>query len=172
MNVPKKPQFTIEELGHNPNIPPLQIPVYEKISRVDFIKGDGGKLEQKAIVLESVPKVSLYITSQHRKLTSQLPTASKELFLWILYELDSNQDFIWVNKDRFMKECTVSYNTYKKAIDGLIRFIYLTPTVIHDVFWINPFYYFRGSRVNKYPDNLVFTNKQDEIIDEYINDNV
>jgi hypothetical protein len=164
--------MTEEELGINPSVGPLQIPVYELTSKLEFVKGPYGKMEQKSILLESTPKTTLYITSAHRKLMSSLPTASKELLLWLLYELDSNKHSIWINKSFYMKECGIAINTYKKALDGLIRLTYLTPTAVSNVYWINPALFFRGNRVNKYPDKLIFSNNSEEVIQENIDNNI
>ena len=83
-----------------------------------------------------------------------LSSRARDLFLWITYELDSGKDFLWINKVRYMKECTVSLNTYKESILDLTTAGVITPTVYHDTYWINPLFFFNGDRIKKYQDKL------------------
>lgn len=114
---------------------------------------DGDLLPAKKEV-EATPFVKLYVTSERRLIISKLSTASKELFLWIMLEVDAGKDALWINKERFMLENNTSLNTYKKGMDELIRYAFLAYTVVREVYWINPDFFFRGDRVSKYPNNI------------------
>lgn len=48
-----------------------------------------------------------------------------------------------------------SVNTYKGAVRELLLGGYLYLSVIKDVYWINPHYFFHGNRVNIFPQNIV-----------------
>ncbi len=55
-----------------------------------------------------------------------------------------------------MKEANItSINTYKKGLNDLIRYGVVSQTTIKDTFWINPEFFFKGSRTGKYPDKIL-----------------
>jgi hypothetical protein len=158
MNPVKKPLFTQEDLGINPCVSSLKISVYEREIKNELEKQSDGSYLPKKILFESTPKTSVYTTTEHRKIISNCSSASRDLFLWLLYETHTKEDYIWINKDRYMKEWGVSLNTYKKALNGLIRYALLVRTIVSGVYWINPEFFFKGSRIEKYPKNIVKTN--------------
>ena len=81
---------------------------------------------------------------------------AKSLYIHILYELEYGCDYIEINVKRYMKENNISsINTYKDAVKQLSRYLIIYPSVIKGVYWINPKLFFAGSRVNKYPKNVV-----------------
>lgn len=97
----------------------------------------------------------VYLKPEHRKMVSMLSPGGKSLYLWIIYELDAGKDYLWVNRTRYMEENRLtSVNTYKKAMAELVRLTFLCPSMVKDVYWINPRLIFCGSRVNRYPNNL------------------
>ena len=53
-----------------------------------------------------------------------------------------------------MEECNVSINTTEEAIKELIKASIIIPTVVKGVYWINPRFFFKGSRIEKYKDYL------------------
>lgn len=112
------------------------------------------KIKSKFIVeVESYCKVynrkSLYL---HIAMLS--PTA-KSLFLHIQYNLQYGKDFIHLNPKKVMKEAEIgSINTFKKCVQELVTSLIITPTLCTDVFWINPTFFFNGSRINKYKHKL------------------
>jgi len=153
----KKPTFTEEDLGVNPFAQSLKIPVNE-IEFKNVYKKEEDMLLPLVKEVEKTPITKLYTTSEHRKFTNNLSLRSKELLLWIMYEVKYGEDFLWVNKKRYMEECNISsLNTYKEAIKELIRYGYVGLTVIQDVYWINPLFFFKGDRIAKYPNNVVKT---------------
>lgn len=149
----KKPEFDFETLGVNPCSYPLVIPV-NKIEFAGQYKKEDDMLINVIAEVEATPYTKLYVTSERRKLVSGLSTSAKELYLWIMFEIDSGEDALWINKDRFMEENHTSLNTYKKAIEDLIRYAFIAYTVVKDVYWINPDFFFRGDRLSKYPKNI------------------
>jgi hypothetical protein len=151
MNIPKRPPFTEAELGVNPLTLTLIVPVYEKQEFQSF----EGTITKEEILLEYMPKTSVFIQADYRKYVSKLPVASRELLLWIIYEMEGSKDYIWINKDRYMKECSVSLNTYKKGVKFLIQAALIGKTLFRDVYWTNPAFFFNGNRIKKYPNNLL-----------------
>jgi hypothetical protein len=104
---------------------------------------------------ESTPKVSLYVKPEHRLIQNSLLSCAKELLLWLLYVLETNKDYIWINRMRYMSETSTSLNTYKKAVDNLERYGFIDKAPVKDTYWINPEFFFKGDRRKKYPTKCV-----------------
>lgn len=150
----KKPLFTEKQLGVNPCLQTLIIPVI-KLEDTQFFKKDEDILTYAEYEVESEKSTKFYVSSSRRKLVNGLSGMSSKLFLWIMQELDYNKDYLWINKERFMDECNVgSLNTFKTAITDLHKNNIIQPTVIKEVYWINPSMFFQGSRVKKFPKNI------------------
>lgn len=150
----KKPKFTEKDLGFNPFINSLVIPVIEKHFKEQYKKSDD-VLVPVIQEVEYTEIAKLYCSAERRKITNNLSLRAKELFLWIMYEIDHGKDFLWVNKKRYMEEVEITaIDTYKNAMKELIRYGFLGLTVIQDVFWINPDLFFKGNRITKYPNKI------------------
>lgn len=154
----RKPIINEEDLGINPCTIPLQIPIVRWVSKSFQVDLDGDVLND-VYDIEIDKHVKLYQTSERRKLVMQISNSSNKLLTWIMYELTTNKDWIWVNKKRFMEETGMSYNTYKLSITELHKYNLIQPTIQQDVYWINPHFFFPGNRVKKYPKNIII--KQD-----------
>jgi len=48
-----------------------------------------------------------------------------------------------------------SINTYKRGVEELVRYGFLTPTVYKYTYWVNPSQLFNGNRINKYPEKVI-----------------
>lgn len=151
----KKPNINESRLPQNPFANSLVIPVVGRLVKDHYkIDKDGDKIPYE-IELEYNEFVKLYSTKAHRLIINRLQPCTKELMLWITYSVDYGKDYIWINKKRYMEECSVSLNTYKKALEEMIRYGLLVPTGLYDnTYWINPDFFFKGSRVNKYPNKV------------------
>lgn len=102
--------------------------------------------------VEQAVVTKFYHSTDNRLVVSALSGGAKSLLLWLMYEIASGKDYVWVNKQRYMKENGISsLNTYKDAIKQLAASLIITPTVYADVYWINPRVFFSGSRIAKYP---------------------
>lgn len=146
-----RPDTTKLDKRVNPFSYSLEIKL-KQLENINTFVLEEGALVHQTYTVEATPKVSLYIKSEHRLVQNNLYTCAKELLLWILYTLETNTDYIWINKIRYMKETSTTINTYKKAIDSLERYGFLSSTSVKDTYWINPEFFFRGDRKNKYPD--------------------
>lgn len=106
--------------------------------------------------LESDSCVKIYTKSDYRILTANLHSPAQRLYLHILYELPYGVDYIEINWKRYMKENNLtSINTYKGALKELCRYLFIYPSLIKGVYWINPSLFFCGNRVAKYPNNII-----------------
>jgi hypothetical protein len=151
----KKPKFDYNKLGVNPCASSSLIITVNEIAFKDFyMQDEDGILLPAKKEVEATPFTKLYVTAERRLIVAKLSPAAKELFLWVMLELDSGKDALWINKDRFMEENNTSLNTFKKAIDELIRYAFLAYTVVREVYWINPDFFFKGDRISKYPKNI------------------
>ncbi len=153
----KKPVFIESQLGANPFVKKLVIPVYTLVFEHQFKKDKDGDFlpVKKKVDYNSVVKI--YNQAERRIKIGKLPLNSKELLLWLIYELEAGKDYIWINKKRYMEEVKIkSINTYKSALSGLLHedADLLKSTIIEDVYHINPDYFFCGDRVGKYPNNI------------------
>lgn len=149
----QKPKFKMSELGINPCTTSLIIPVNELEFKGQY-KKDGDVFINASKEVEATPYAKIYITAERRKLVAGLSSSAKELYLWIMYEIDPSEDALWINKQRYMEENNTSLNTYKKSVEELIRYAFIAYTIVKDVYWINPDFFFRGDRVNKYPTKI------------------
>lgn len=148
-----KPQFQEEELGINPFIQNLEILV-RTVDREGEYRKEDDVLVPVTFELEYLPSSKIYCDAIRRKIISNCGPNSVKLFMWIVYDIKYGEDFIWLNKTRYMEETSTSKNTLVKAINELHRYCIINPTIIKDVYWINPDFFFKGSRVNKYPDKV------------------
>lgn len=151
----KKPVFDEEDLGVNPFLRGLEIKVNIREDGDIYKKEDDVLINNKR-VMEYTPYTKVYITPANRKIVNTLSDKAKSLYLWLMYEADTNKDFIWLNYKRYMIENEIkSYTTYANAIKELIRYGFVATTITKDVYWVNPDFFFRGSRVQTFPENVV-----------------
>lgn len=151
----KKEKIDEEQLKTNPlTAHDFKVIIRKLVSKGSYTK-DGEHWLPSGHFVEQQPATRLYHQVENRLLVSLLSPGAKSLFLWIMYELDVSKDYLWINKERYMKENNItSINTYKEARNQLITSLVITPTIYTDTYWINPKIFFCGSRVTKYPDHL------------------
>lgn len=149
-----EPSFE-EKLGLNPLITNLRIEVAKRTDYSKLTYVDDAFLPVE-LEMERGKIVKVYASAKNREVVACLNAAAQRLMFWVAFELKPGKDYIQLNKDRFMKENAItSVNTYKSAFATLVRSNILALTVEKNVFWINPEYFFCGSRINKYPDRVV-----------------
>jgi hypothetical protein len=148
-----KPKYDVKTLGINPFSFSLEINV-KKLEVPNSYKLKDGFSLPVVNELEATPFTKLFQSPERRIIVSNLSMSAKELILWLMFEIDAGNDSIWINRDRFMLENSTSLNTYKKALEELVRYALLAQTVIQGVYWFNPDFFFRGDRLKKYPKNI------------------
>lgn len=152
----RKPDITAERLGDNPFLDKLKIPVNKLVLHGQYKPDKDGHHLPVEIEIEAEHFCRVYVDKDRRKNMIRLSPRSKDLLLWVIYEVKTGEEYIWINRPMYMEESGVkAYNTYKEALNELIRLSFLRLSVIHGVYWINPGIFFNGSRVNKFPDNVV-----------------
>lgn len=139
-------------LGFNPYSLAVTVRVSRRYSRSSFSL-DEGMVMPAGYVSECDSSSKLFLGK--RKEVMGLCDRGMRLFLFVCYELESGKAFVVVNRKRFMKEAGIrSVNTFKAAVNDLCRLGMISLTDARDVFWVNPDYFFRGSRVNAFPDRV------------------
>lgn len=150
-----KPKIIEADLGLNPLVESgFKIVVSKNVdwSSYEYI---GEDLLPKEVQLERGYIVKVYASAENRDKVAALSTPAKALFLWIAYELEYGQDWVWVNKAKYMKTLGIaSGNTYRAAVSDLVKSNIIALTVKRNVFWINPKFFFCGNRAEKYPDHI------------------
>lgn len=145
----------------NPFTASLKIPVSKIVDGKQWRSDLDGVMHPVEYLWEREQSTKIYYSKDCRKLVYNLSPAGKSLYLFVLYNLETNQDHIVLNKDNYMKKNDIkSINTYKKAVSELWDNGFITPSSAYpkDVFWINPNLFFNGNRISKYPDNLEIKN--------------
>ena len=114
-----------EVLGINPlTIAGFVVNANKVIFTDSYVKSEGGALiDYKSHLVEYDTSAKVYNKAEYRKFVAALPPAAKSLFIWLIYEIELNKDYIKINRKRYMLENSVkSVNTYKGAIDILTRY--------------------------------------------------
>lgn len=146
-----------EMLGVNPFIQSLEIIVSAVPLKDVYEKAEDGIILRKEIALESIPYVKLYQTVDRREIVMNLSDKAQRLLLWIMFNLKPSKDYIYINTKRYMTKNNIKApNTFINAKKELIRYGLISTTVIQQYYWINPDFFFNGSRINKFKKNLKF----------------
>lgn len=151
------PEIVEEKLGVNPFISGLVIKV--RAIRSGYVPDgeDEGVLVDNVVELERDGYVKVFDGADERVIMAGLSYRALQVWMWMLYTVKSGKDYLWVNVVRMMEECGMkSVKTHKAAITELCRYGYIAPCVGHkNVYWLNPSMAFKGSRIKKYPGNVV-----------------
>ena len=106
-------------------------------------------------LIDASNKVSIYMTPELRIIYMRLSETSHKLLRYIEGILRSGEDKIKLNVPKFMEESLIkSRSTVYKGIEELCRYNFITPYHKQTYYWINPFRFFNGSRIDKYPNNI------------------
>ena len=106
-------------------------------------------------LLDAANKVSIYMTPELRVVYMRLSEVSHKLLRYIEGILRNGEDVVKLNMDKFMGESLIkSKTTVYKGVEELCRYGFITPYPKRSYYWINPFRFFNGSRIDKYPRNL------------------
>jgi hypothetical protein len=157
----KKPVINEKTLVNNPFIGYLTIRATKNVDTSRYAPdGEVGSTSDdkvayfnKDYLMENDVPVRVYVSADRRKSLNSLSPNSSKLLGWCIQEFDIKVDWFWLNKQRYMDETGVAYNTYKKSVKELQDMRLILKTSYTDVFWINPHYFFRGNRVNFYGDH-------------------
>ncbi len=150
---------TIDEskLILNPFVNNLQIEATKLTDLNKFVADADGTMLPVTTLIEKRQNTKIFYCTACKDMVYNLSPGAKSLYLYVLYNLESGQDWIQVNVQWYMtKNGVKSINTYKEAMKELCRYLFLSQTVDYkDVYWINPMLFFSGNRIAKYPDKVI-----------------
>jgi len=149
------PVIEEDKLGPNPFEQNLEVWINKKFKKVTNVYGDEDYLETQ---LEKTAYTKLYDAPLPKDATpvDSLPIRSKELYLHILHNISYGKDWIWIDRVKYMEAMGISaINTFKDAVGHLSVGGYVSKHgIIPDLLWINPHFFFKGSRINKFKDKV------------------
>lgn len=102
--------------------------------------------------VEQQEKTSVYdIQMIEVILYKNMYASGRDLFLYIMYNMVKNKDYIKLEPEKVIRLLDITRNTYYSAIGQL-----MTAGVIckksNSHYWVNPAYLFKGNRMNHYDD--------------------
>jgi hypothetical protein len=136
----------------NPFLTSLSIPCYYS----SFNKGKDDKSIQKSVTFtlrESSPYTSVYheyLLPVMKLLTGSGPS----IVFYIISKLGQSSEKIELNPIKVCEACDISYATYKRGLEQLKGLSIIVKANRKNIYWINPNLFFRGSRINAFPNNL------------------
>lgn len=166
----KNPEITKDNIGFNPFESDLVVNVTNVIKKV---KNKYGNDDIDPYSYEATPFTKIFDVNGNKDVIDRLSIRGKELYLFLLHHIQGGKDYIHIDKKSYMKKMGIkSLNTFKVAVGELTklypadkypkgegsleRFIY-PHSVFTDIYWINPKYFFKGSRIEKYPNSVKVT---------------
>lgn len=154
----KRPVIDESTLVNNPFVGNLSIKVVKNTDTSRYAKDKLEGYFHKNYHRETEIPVRVYVSKDRRKVINSLSANSSKLLNWCIQEMDVKQDWFWLNKQRYMDETGVAYNTYKKSAKELQDMGLILKTSYTDVFWVNPHFFFRGNRMD-------FFSKHDGVVE-------
>ncbi len=152
-----RPEIDEKTMGINPFVSSLVVKVFASRSGYVPDEEDGGMLVDNWVQLEVDTFAKMFDGADNRLVMAGLSFRALQVWNWVLFTLEPGKDYVWINQDRLMNECRVkSVKTFRAAVMELIRYGHLAVCAgLKNVYWINPSIGFKGSRVKKFPANVV-----------------
>jgi hypothetical protein len=116
-----------------------------------------GELLPATALVEKRQSAKIFYCTDCKQIIYNLSPGAKSLYIFVLYNLTTNQDWIQLNSQSYMTKNSVkSINTFKDAVKELCRYGFLGTTPEYkDVYWINPKMFFSGNRITKYASRVI-----------------
>lgn len=150
----KKPENIDDEfMGKNPLMNDVMIPV-RRLTKKKI--GDNGEIDVEYSLMEVTPFTKVFEIAGYKKLMMDLSVRGKEMLLYLIHYIPSGKDYMWINRKDYMDHNRIkSTHTFLSALQELSDARYIYPhAYLKDVIWINPVLFFKGSRINKYNEQL------------------
>lgn len=141
---------------NNPFVQSLVIQM-NTIEPINTFEISEGMIVPKTQRLDGVRAVKLFRTPEQTKLLNGITPNAGKLFIYIILTIQPGLDYVIINLKRYMKETHIhSRDTYYSAANELQRYgIILKAKPQTQMYWINPAYFFCGSRPLKWPSKVV-----------------
>lgn len=156
IDVADKKESMLSSFGINPFLSDFKVVVNVQ-GKEGLYKKDEDDWLPVEYEYERDKKVNVYVDRKCRLVVAGLSNSAKCLYLHLLYEVEYGCDYIEVNVERYMRENGISsLNTYKSGLSELRKFGIMANIEGHKgIYWINPKYFFAGSRVEHFKDYVV-----------------
>lgn len=106
-------------------------------------------------------KINIYRYGKHTMyeiMFGKLTDKSRSLFLYIMYSLNKNEDYILLSAQKVRQDIGMSNRTLTEALKELKACSVITLKE-RSIYWVNPMYIFNGNRINYYKslneDNVI-----------------
>lgn len=107
------------------------------------------------IVVEKTKPLSLWIDDALLQATKNMSTSAKDMVFYILRYLGENRETIEITFENYCARMgEMSLRTFQRAIFELDDVLIAKKKTRKNVYYINPYYFFKGSRVKAYPDYI------------------
>lgn len=152
-----------KELGSNPFVSgDFKVVVRKLLDFEKLKKDDEGDWLPTENIMEQEKFVKIYTSDKRWKKSEDVGIENLNeyglgLFFWLMFRLKSGEDWVYLDKEDFMKDRGIgSINTFKKALTELLKKNIICAIVgCRGYYWINPKFFFMGSRINAFPKNVV-----------------
>jgi len=111
-------------------------------------------------------KASVYSDNGLLNIFPTLPSAAKDMFMYIVAKIQYESDVIELEEEKYMETMGVSRATFYSARKALTNRIIMERKERKNTYWVNPAYIFRGSRISKYPKNVKMVDKSGNPVGE------
>ena len=151
-----RPEINEETMGINPFVSSLVIRAFSV--RSGYVPDEGGDmLVDNMVEMDAESFAKMFDKAENRIVMTGLSFRALQVWTWCMFTVEPGKDYVWVNVSRLMEECRIkAVKTFRAAMMELMRYGYVAPVAgIKNVYWLNPAMGFKGSRVKKYPKNVV-----------------
>lgn len=154
--------INIYELGENPYLEGLIIPVYKKVNNtITSVNVDDTITyipTENEYYLEGTRFTKVFASVEIRKIVTSLSGTASRLLWFITYDLESGKSYYVANKAFIVKELKLPHQRELKVyFDELISKGLLDKTNSSDVYWITP-HLFKGDRISAYFNHIKIIN--------------
>jgi hypothetical protein len=120
------------------------------VSRYEFVYMNK---ERGAMKVDVAASCRVYVNVALSEDRNNLSLRSKEMLLWLIGRLRNGEDVVLIIPENYMALFDIaSASTVRKAIQGLVKADIIAKTDVKNVYFINANYFFRGSRIRKWPE--------------------
>lgn len=157
----KNQNIDTEKMFYNPFVSNLIIEATQLVDYNKFIADEDGVMLPATSLIEKKEYTKIFYSAGAKDMVYNLSAGAKSLYLFILYNLETNVQYIQINVERYMKKNSIkSINTYKEAVKELCRYLFLIQSSDYkDVYWTNPELFFNGNRIKTFSNKVVIKGK-------------
>lgn len=139
----------------------IALPKKHAIKESDDLSSPLDKLMDTHYLHDSQDKTSVFRQNKsvmYEIMFGRLTDKSRSLFLYIMYSLNKNEDYVTLSAKKIKEHIGMSKRTLIEALKELKRCSIIV-NKSRSVYWVNPMYLFNGNRIEYYrslnPSNVV-----------------